>query len=409
MPRNLVVCCDGTANKFGAENTNVVRIIEVLKADDPDQLVFYDPGVGTLPGDMLRDKIRTAIDLAFATSLSQNVTEAYSWLMHNWREGDRIFVFGFSRGAYTARVVAALLHHIGLLPPHSEQLIPYALRLLRSARKDDSSLEVGNHFRRTFARPSGDPERRVKTHFAGVWDTVSAVGWIWDPVKYRYTATNPSVSVVRHAMAIDEHRAFFTQNRMSKAESSAQKYETAGANAASEPPGWVVRNTSTQDWKQLWFAGVHSDVGGGYPDTELWRCAFDWMVGEARNAGLLIDEVRLARVAPPLTQPAWTEGQHESLRKWWVAAEFFPKLHWNAKKRGNEMRFNFSRRRRLQDGELLHSSALERIRHKAGYAPPNLSKEFRQYVKSLAAVPDVLPYANQPVVAPIGGWTPQTP
>lgn len=383
MPRNLVLCCDGTANKFGDENTSVVRLVEVLKAGDPDQLVFYDPGVGTLPGDMLRDKIRTWIDLAFATGLAQNVTEAYSWLMNEWREGDRIYLFGFSRGAYTARVVAALLHHIGLLPVHSEHLIPYALRLLRSLRNDSASGPIGDQFRRTFSRVTSDPERRVKTHFVGVWDTVSSVGWVWDPVKYRFTANNPSVSIIRHAIAIDERRAFFRQNRMNKADAV--------------PP---------QDRQQLWFAGVHSDIGGGYPDTKLWRCTFDWMIAEARTAGILVDDAKLASVAPPLAEP-WKEGQHESLKKWWVPAELFPKLHWNDKKQRNEFHFNLFRRRRILDGELLHSSALERIRT-TSYAPSNLSKAFREHVKNLAAVPGVLAYAETPAAAPVA-LAPQLP
>lgn len=384
MSRNLVVCCDGTANKFGAENTNVVRLVEVLTAGDPNQLVFYDPGVGTLPGDMWRDKIRTGIDLAFATGLAQNVTEAYTWLMEQWQEGDKIYVFGFSRGAYTARVVAALLHHIGLLPKNSGHLIPYALRLLRSLRNDSASGPIGDHFRKTFARVTSDPERRVKTHFVGVWDTVSSVGWVWDPVKYRFTANNLSVSIVRHAIAIDERRAFFRQNRMNKANS-----------------------TPAQDHQQLWFAGVHSDIGGGYADTKLWRCAFDWMVTEARTAGLRVDDARLTAVAPPLAD-AWNEGQHESLKKWWILAEFFPKLHWNEKKGRHDIRFNLFRRRRIQNGELLHATALERIRSKPGYSPSNLSKAFRAYVKSLPAVPAVLPYSENPVPAPVG-LTPQIP
>jgi uncharacterized protein (DUF2235 family) len=384
MSRNLVVCCDGTANKFGAENTSVVRIVEVLKRDDPDQLVFYDPGVGTLPGDLIRDKIRNAIDLAFATGLARNVEDAYVWLMENWRPDDRIYIFGFSRGAYTARVIAAMLHHIGLLPSGSENLIPYALRLLRSARKSDDSQKVGDQFRRTFARATGDPERRVRTHFIGVWDTVSSVGWFWDPVKYRYSATNPSAQIIRHAVAVDERRAFFRQNRMFK-----------------------PKENPAQDLEQLWFAGVHSDVGGGYSDTTLWRCSFDWMIAAADKAGLAIDDAKLAKVAPPLVDPdPWNGKQHESLKKWWILAEFFPKLHWNGT--ANEVHFNLFRTRKLKEGELLHSSTLKRIRGNANYKPKNLSKPFRDYVKNLSTVPDVLAYIESPVAAPTG-LTPATP
>jgi uncharacterized protein (DUF2235 family) len=382
MARNLVVCCDGTANKFGAENTSVVRVVEVLRRDDPSQLVFYDPGVGTLPGDLLRDKIRNVIDLAFATSLARNVEDAYVWLMKEWRPDDRIYIFGFSRGAYTARVIAAMLHHIGLLPAGSENLFPYALRLLRSARKDDKSEEIGNQFRRTFARATGDPERRVKTHFVGVWDTVASVGWFWDPVKYRFTATNPSATIIRHAIALDERRAFYRQNRMSK-----------------------PKDDAMQDLKQLWFPGVHSDVGGGYADTQLWRPPFDWMMAEARTAGLQIDEARLAQIAPPLAD-AWNQGQHKSLKGFWILAEFFPKQHWNGKR--NFPRLNLFRWRKLLAGELLHSSTLERIRGTKGYAPGNLTRAFRKHVKDLPSVPETLAYQPEPVGAP-AGLSPATP
>src|SRR5262245_7388450 len=116
MGRNLVVCCDGTNNQFGSRNTNVVRLVQVLHRDPCKQRLYYDPGVGTLPEPGALGKIAKKLSelqaLAFGAGLSRNVEEAYSYLMDVWEPGDRVFLFGFSRGAYTVRVLAALLHSL---------------------------------------------------------------------------------------------------------------------------------------------------------------------------------------------------------------------------------------------------------------------------------------------------------
>ena len=373
MPRNLIVCCDGTSNEFGKVNTNVVRIVQVAVHDDPSQLIYYDPGVGTLakPGPITRigKAISKTIDLAFATGLTGKVADAYIYLMETWQPGDRIYIFGFSRGSYTARVVAGLLHHIGLLPRGLDNLVPYAIRLLQIARKhEEGQLKIGDDFRRTFARPMPDnDERRCRVHFVGLWDTVASVGWIYDPAKYAFTASNPSVATIRHAISLDERRAMYRQNRFTKA--------------------------GDQDLQQLWFPGVHSDVGGGYNDSRLWRCPFDWMIGGARAAGMRIDEGRLSEIAPPLPN-AWDEEQHNSLRRLWWLLEILPKVHWNAETKRNELRANLGRRREIVDGELLHESTLRRIRGKKGYAPKNLSAKFLAFVRALSDVPPSLPYAK---------------
>lgn len=370
MPRNLIVCLDGTNNEFGKVNTNVVRVVQSIVQDSDEQLMYYDPGVGTLAqgGAITRigKKISRAIDLAFATGLTGKVADGYIYLMNNWRPGDRIFLFGFSRGSYTARVLAGVLHHIGLLPRGLENLVPYAIRLLQIANTgQEERLTIGDDFRRTFARPiPGNDERRCPLHFAGLWDTVSSVGWIWDPAKYAFTEQNPSIGTVRHAIAIDERRAMYRQNRFRAA------------------PG--------QDLQQLWFPGVHSDVGGGYNNSLLWRCSFDWIIAEARAAGMIIDDERLARVAPPLPKP-WAEPQNNSLKGVWWALEFFPKISWNFEKKRKGLRFNLGKYRKILEGEGIHGTALERIRG-TNYAPENLSKEFLAEVRALTTVPPSLPY-----------------
>src|ERR1700737_4659173 len=129
MPKNVIVCCDGTNNQFGLCNTNVVRLAELVERDPTRQVCYYDPGGGTLPEQGFvtapGKKFSEWRALAFATDLDDKVCVAYAHLMDVWEPGDKVFLFGFSRGAYTARVLAAVLHALGLLPRGNAQLLPY--------------------------------------------------------------------------------------------------------------------------------------------------------------------------------------------------------------------------------------------------------------------------------------------
>jgi len=368
MSRNLIVCFDGTNNQFGvAADTNVVRLVKSLERSPERQIVYYDPGVGTLPEPGLFTKagkrISEIFGLAFGVGLISKIERAYAFLMHNWQPGDRVFLFGFSRGAYTARALAALLYMFGLLAPSHDNLLPYVMRLFRSSRR---MLDGGNRhsasrfwqlcaeFRNTFAREAALDHRRCGVHFVGVWDTVSSVGWVWDPVRFPHTASNPGVAIVRHAVSIDERRSFFRANLF-------------GADAAG------------QDLQEVWFAGVHSDVGGGYPESAggLWRESFKWMLDEAKAAGLLTDAQReqrvLTRTEPP--KKPWAEPQHESLTwKWW-AAEFFPKLRYNKGMKRRLPHLGLGRRRSIEPGALIHPSVRQRLDEVESYAPRNLVRE----------------------------------
>ena len=124
--RNVVICCDGTGNQYGDRNTNVVKLYAVLDRDPHRQVTFYDPGVGTFS---LHPALTTTaragmrlLGLAFGLGLTKNVIDAYRFLMQHYQEGDRMFLFGFSRGAYTVRAVAAMVHKCGLLHPDNENL-----------------------------------------------------------------------------------------------------------------------------------------------------------------------------------------------------------------------------------------------------------------------------------------------
>jgi uncharacterized protein (DUF2235 family) len=301
--------------------------------------------------------------------------------MDYWEPGDKVFLFGFSRGAYTVRVLAALLHSLGLLPHGNHNLVPYAIRLFKAVRGRGAPAEAAeesnywklcNEFRWTFARrvTPEDDTRRFRVHYLGVWDTVSSVGWVWDPLKFPYTAANPSIAVIRHAVSVDERRWFFRQNLM-------------------QPKGG-------QDFLELWFPGVHADVGGGYPERDggLWRTPFNWILTEAVRAGLRVDEQRLQKVlhrSEPSAKP-WTDNQHESLRGLWWLAEFFPKVHWHPDRACWSPDIGRGRRRYVPDHALMHKTTLLRIRERADYAPPNLSRAFLEKVRGLGEVPETMPY-----------------
>ena len=380
MPRNIVVCCDGTNNQFGIENTSIVRIVQIVdRAPAAEQLVYYDPGVGTFPepGVMTRIGKRTSeiIDLAFATGLMQKVAEAYTFLMNYCQPGDRLFLFGFSRGAYTVRVLAGLLHLLGLMPRGSENMVPYTLRLFGGARTKADYWHLCEKYRRTFARPAfdGDEKRHFPVHFLGLFDSVSSVGWAWNPATYPFTTSNPSVATVRHAISIDERRWFFRQLR-------------------TFPP----KDNTMQDRLELWFPGVHLDVGGGYPASYglLWRCPFDWIVGAAAKAGLRIDEKLMAKVAPPLPPDArpWDEPKHESLTGAWWLAELFPKLPYRGDGKRRVPTLGLGEHRVLVSGDLLAEATLRRIREDATYNPPNLSPAFLARVRAMPEIHAPMPY-----------------
>jgi len=377
MSRNLVICCDGTNNEFGPVKTNVARLAKVLVRNE-EQLVFYDPGVGTLPEPTISNKIRASIrkklSLAFGFGLKLNVQEAYTFLMNYWEPGDRVYLFGFSRGAYTVRVLAGLLRLLGLPPKGNEQLVPYAMELLGAIREQGSNEGAGdtskywrlvNEFRGTFARSiPGQSSRMFRVHFCGVWDTVSSVGWVWEPITYPFTFGNPGINTVRHAVSIDERRWFFRQNLF--------KADVRG-----------------QDFLELWFPGVHADVGGGYGPDEggIWKFAFEWMVEEARQCGLQIDQKRLDHELGKDSGPVRRKHLHESLEGCWWLAEVFPKWVFSTG-HGRHIGFGLGGRRTVPQGAKIHRSALRLIRDpELAYRPPNLSQAFLDRVVALPGEP----------------------
>jgi uncharacterized protein (DUF2235 family) len=355
MSKNIVICCDGTGNEFGDYNSNVVKLYSALIIDGKRQLGYYHPGVGTMGAPTASNKITKAwsivMGLAFGAGLLANVGDAYRCLMNVYEDGDHVFLFGFSRGAYTVRALAGVLHMFGLLYPGNEGLIPYIIRLYakrtRRAGGMTHTFEVATEFKATFSR-------HCPLQLVGVWDTVSSVGWVWDPLTLPYTAQNPDMINGRHAVSIDERRCYFRNNLW-----------------GNPLPGQTI--------KQVWFAGVHSDIGGAYTEAEsgLSKITLEWMLCEAVRLGLLVDPQKAANVLgrippPPPTPPDPSAKAHDSLTWAWWILELLPHSYYDSVQRRVRWRIPLGARRLIPEGSVVHETVSEKRRADSSYQPPNL-------------------------------------
>ena len=281
LPRQLLVFCDGTNNTLtgNVNDTNVLRLFEqVAAAHDEQQRLHYDPGVGSpdaLPstdlGESFARKWERISGLAAGRGVFENIGEAYAFVVREYRPGDEIWLFGFSRGAFTARSVSGLIHLFGIVKPEHAGLVDTLLRVYfsefdaKSRATGRTRREIAEQVRRSFTTPQG---REAWVHFIGVWDTVASVGL--PPfslrISSRATIREKRIRHVRQALALDEHRRPF-QPRL---------YSDPNAGG----PG------DRQSLRQVWFRGAHCDVGGGYEESGLANDALEWMVDEARACGL---------------------------------------------------------------------------------------------------------------------------
>jgi uncharacterized protein (DUF2235 family) len=340
-PRNIVLMTDGTGNepKLRGES-NVLRLYKMLTQDD-HQLVWYDPGVGT-EGDPraltnVGKKVTKFAGLVVGYGLKQNVMDGYTYLMNNYRTGDRIYLFGFSRGAYTARAIAGLLFQIGLLRPGQENLIPYALRLFwwhQGYTPDQKVYDEADEFSRKFSRPDFQRRRKNSIRYAGVWDTVKATGFARRNLILPWTAQLPAVSVVSHAVSIDERR---------------RPYKPILLSYSPQAHG-VMESKRLGQFKEVWFVGVHSDVGGTFEsDPRLANISLEWVVQRAIDQGLLLDVTQFALFK---NQPrSNAEDKIHDMGLWWGLTEI-----------GNH-------RKIVPDGASLYESVKFRSEHDTSYRP----------------------------------------
>lgn len=320
MPKNLVVLCDGTWNKEvktkDSSPSNVAKLARGLsdrqgnnplmekrepymvhtreanlKMIIPKQVVYYDRGVGT--GGLI-DKF---LGGAFGRGIQENIMQAYGFLVDHYDPGDRIYVFGFSRGAYTVRSLIGMIRNVGLadrtkIPQDGRELKMFYKKCLDlyKSRSDKVDSDRASKHRGEFAYPSRgitdtlpdgterntDQQNGVMIHFMGVWDTVGALGIPWcDDLYHKYisfhdTRLSKIVKSAKHALAIDDHRELY------------------------DPTLWTAKPEWT-DSEQRWFPGAHSDIGGGYSSDDdngtMSDVAFNWILTEAKGAGLYVPPV----------------------------------------------------------------------------------------------------------------------
>jgi uncharacterized protein (DUF2235 family) len=267
--KRLVVCCDGTWNRPDhidqgvAAPTNVAKVaLAVADQDDAasPQLLHYQAGVGTRRWERLAGG-------GFGVGLSRNVQECYRFVVDNYAPGDELYFFGFSRGAFTARSTVGLVRNAGILRPEHRDRIEQAYALYRDPRRDTEPSGIAAQlFRRSYSYDE------VYVQFVGVWDTVGALGIPIDGFRppllsrlwsFHDTKLSRYVRNAFHAVAIDERRGPF------------------------KPTLWDAQpDAEGQTLEQVFFAGVHCDIGGGYRDPELSEIPLLWMAGNARRCGL---------------------------------------------------------------------------------------------------------------------------
>jgi uncharacterized protein (DUF2235 family) len=391
MPKNIIILLDGTSNQVSANRTNILRLYGVLEKSDR-QLVFYDPGVGTLGDDgawlALWRKATEVWGLATGWGLDDNVKRAYRFLVENYDDGrgagddsgerDQIFIVGFSRGAYAARVLAGFLNALGLIERRNLNLLDYAYR---AYKRIGESGRTGFEEIRLYERMLDTDRPPIRC--LGVFDTVASViesGRFGPRLRsHAFTSRNPSVQSVRHAVALDEHRTMFNPTLW-----------PADGTYRGNP--FNVAGEVDQDLREVWFNGCHSDVGGGLPeeDSALAKEALHWMINQTEPMGVRY----VARTVRSLVMgqggatnsggkayvaPDGGGKIHESMTLLWALLEFLPRRTAARSRRPAifGITIPFFESRSVPEGALLHSSVVARIER--GFPPaPNMPRHYVQ-------------------------------
>jgi len=315
MPKNILIFSDGTGQAGGIPGvlpSNVYKLYRACPVIPGIQETFYDPGLGS-PSDGAHwrrwRQIYNVISQATGLGISWNIVDCYDALIKMYEPGDRIYLFGFSRGAYTVRSLGGMLALCGIPTRTGRGRDPrvdrrarrrLAWRALRwvyqtygsSDEKRRKRAERGAQYRARYASHVATP------YFVGVWDTVRALGLpgISRFIPWRHAfhdaTLHPDVQHARHALALDENRATFLPELWEELE-------------ADRTSGRI---------KQVWFPGVHSDVGGGYPENELSDLTLAWMIAQATKVSnpVIVDATRLS------LSPSHRGMQHDSRIGWGV-------------------------------------------------------------------------------------------
>jgi uncharacterized protein (DUF2235 family) len=322
MGKRIAFCADGTWDSSG-KNTNVYKLFKALQTT-ADQVPYYDDGVGSdgLP-------IEKLVGGAFGTGLFQKIKDGYTKIAQVYEQGDEVFLFGFSRGAYTARCLAGMIAICGLPTSNfSDEVVETAFQAYRNKDQRAALLAQINSTCHLFD---------AKLAMVGVWDTVGSLGIpaIFggvSPLIYGFLDTNlhPDIMHAYHALAIDERRCEFPATLWT-----------------SPSPG--------QTLEQVWFSGVHCDVGGSYPDdpdgTDLADLTLAWMMNKAAALGLEFAPAVQADYSLPMDPKYALDTKHESWNPLWA----FPK------------------RRGIAENSTIADSVFVRCEHDNSYRPSNLT------------------------------------
>lgn len=359
MPKNIIICCDGTSNKVSLkENTNVVHLYSCL-VKSKEQITYYNPGVGTLAPTSFKRGYRKFLykfsDMLTAKTFNVRVKDAYIYLMKHYEEGDKIFLFGFSRGAYTVRMLAGMVKMYGILYSGNESHLEYIFndygRISPETLKSERSKYFGiaNRIKHSFSH-------KPDIHFVGIWDTVVSIGNLTSYYRpFPYTDSLEGVMTVRHALAIDEKRKHY-------------------------PPFHV--NTDHKDCKEVWFAGVHSDIGGSYTKEGLSKITLEWMLGEASRYGLKLIKDRVDKYVygknSNYQKPDFRQNIENSNTFKHKVSSILPRPSYDSII-GFYFDFRFMAVREIEDNALVHESVEEKLKHQTSdhsYAPVNLPKNY---------------------------------
>ncbi|KAJ2931038.1 hypothetical protein H1R20_g6050, partial [Candolleomyces eurysporus] len=372
--RNLILCIDGTANQFGTKNTNVIELYNlILKKTEHRQRTWYNSGIGTYAQPHWRSLshhkqvLTHKIDLAIAWNFEKILQAAYRWLSDNYKDGDCIFLFGFSRGAFQVRALSAMIEKVGLIYRGNEMQIPFAYQLYadpNSGKKgySETTVTVGSEeqvsmaerFKKAFSHPD------VRVHFVGAWDTVSSIGVARGKQTLPGTTDGMThVCYFRHALALDERRVKFLP-----------EYAWGGSALGKKAPGSPALDgercspekdtaESNPQILEVWFAGSHSDIGGGNVRNvgmNRSRPPMRWMVLEATAVGLR---------TKPFERELLSHEQievKESLKGVWHLFELLPfqRLTFTRRSEGSEItrKPHLWSNRKIHDGQKIHSSLI---------------------------------------------------
>lgn len=335
MNRRLVLCLDGTWNSY-KDHTNVSRL-HALTPNLPggagvteEQIKYYDEGVGNGSFDRIGGGL-------LGMGLSKNICQAYAWLVRNYLDGDQTFIFGFSRGAYTARSLAGLIARCGIarlarrIDP--DAMAERAYGIYRGSATDNSEAQA---FR-------NNESREVRIDFLGVWDTVGALGApsLKFAEKFHNTGLCANVANAYHAIAIDEHRAAY------------------------DVVLWTD-NPGNARMEQRWFPGAHANVGGGYEDDLLPDLSLKWMLNKACDCGLYLGQRNNEPITPddalPLDRSEYRSPVRDSYREFALGAyAALPWVHRHFRPIGNTL------------CESVDASVFKKLEYDPDYRPTNLA------------------------------------